>query len=138
MKMLTLAFLLAATTAAAEPAVNLSKQQLGNAGDPAQTTTVGSQAATPVGDGMFHTPQYMEGFPTAATIWPRAVTVDCDKAADGTLNCDGFHWEPKFGRGEYLFVVPHVRVPAAPVVVVQEKIVEKKVLVEVPVKAPRE
>ena len=80
----------------------------------------------------------MAGYPTSATIWPRAVNVDCDKAADGSLNCDGFHWEPKFGRGEYLFVVPHVRKAAEPVVVVQEKIVEKKVLVEVPVKAPHE
>ena len=80
---------------------------------------------------VLHVPQYLPGFPTAATIWPRIVEVNCE-SNKGQLQCEGFHWTPDMGRAEYLFITPKVVEKPAPVIV--EKIVEKKVLVEVPVK----
>ena len=52
-------------------------------------------------DMLFFVPQYMPGFPTAATIWPRVVTVNC-KVVDGNSQCEGYEWSPKMGRGEYV------------------------------------
>lgn len=63
----------------------------------------GTDDADPVADfGVWHVPQYMPGFPTAATIWPRVVDVRCteDNACAGYLNT------PEVGRGEYLFFKP--------------------------------
>ena len=59
----------------------------------------GMEKADPVADfGVWHAPQYMPGFPTAATIWPRVVDVRC---ANNT--CTGYLITPEMGRGEYLF-----------------------------------
>jgi hypothetical protein len=63
----------------------------------------GTENADPVADyGVWHVPQYMPGFPTAATIWPRVVDVRC--AEDNT--CAGYLITPAMGRGEYLFFKP--------------------------------
>lgn len=62
----------------------------------------GYEIANPVGNfGVYHAPQYLPGFPTAATIWPRVIDVKCsgDK-------CEGYNWLPEYGRGEYLFFRP--------------------------------
>ena len=62
----------------------------------------GYENAKPVnGLGVWHVPQYLPGFPTAATVWPRVVSVRCK----GGL-CEGYVITPELGRGEYLFVVP--------------------------------
>ena len=88
-----------------------------------------SDVATPVGDyGVYHVPQYMPGFPTAATIWPRVVEVECQND-----RCAGYQSAPALGRGEYLFFKP-VQVVAAvsapvvepqPVVIIQREITKK-------------
>jgi len=93
-------------------------------------------------EGIFHAPQYMPGYPTAATIFPRVLDVECvsnGKTSNDDLihdrdaiKCNGYHWLPEMGRGEYLFIRPHLVNTPPPVVV--EKIVEKKVYVEVPEK----
>ena len=58
--------------------------------------------AEPVGDlGVWHVPQYMPGYPTAATIWPRVVIIQCE----GDV-CPGYEVTPELGRGEYLFFLP--------------------------------
>jgi hypothetical protein len=76
---------------------------------------VGYEAAAPVlSNNIYFTPQYMPAFPTAATIWPRVVEVPCTES-DGHLQCAGYEWSPKLGRGEYLFFKPVV-VKAPPVV----------------------
>jgi hypothetical protein len=54
---------------------------------------------------IFHSPQYLPGYPTAATLWPRVIDVKCKKV-DGNLNCDGYNWMPEYGRGEYLMIHP--------------------------------
>ena len=81
--------------------VQIERQQLGS-GQPGQT---GLENAVRVEDGMYHVPQYMPGFPTAATIWPRVINVPCRKNGD-VLVCEGYHWLPEFGRAEYLYFVP--------------------------------
>jgi len=120
------ALALAAAAVVASPAfaddIQLGRKQLGS-GTPG---TTGTETASSVGPGSdyYHAPQYMPGYPTAATIWPRAISVDCA----GTT-CDGYRWSPKYGRGEYLFVVPSQRVAAAPVVTEKVVTVEKPVVV---------
>ena len=93
--------------AAGAQTVQIQRQQLGS-GEPGQG---GLENATLVEDGMYHAPQYLPGFPTAATIWPRVISVPCRKNGDA-LVCEGYHWLPEFGRGEYLYFVPVV--PGAP------------------------
>lgn len=62
----------------------------------------GTENAQPVGDlGVWHVPQYMPGYPTSATIWPRVVVLQC-----ATDLCAGYEVTPELGRGEYLFFVP--------------------------------
>ncbi len=90
---------------------------------------------------IYHVPQYMPAYPTAATIWPRIVDVKCTKQGDD-LKCDGYEWLPEYGRGEYLFFRPVIDKPVAPVVVAAPQIVpvivERKVFIEVPVKQKKE
>ncbi|MEG0053562.1 MAG: hypothetical protein RR283_09095 [Comamonas sp.] len=62
----------------------------------------GQEEAAQVGDtGAYHVPQYLPGYPTAATIWPRAVYVRCK-----SQRCDGYLITPEMGPGEYLFFIP--------------------------------
>lgn len=84
------------------------------------------EPATHLGQGIYHAPQYMPGNPTAATIHPRVVEVECDKQATGAYQCNGYNWLPAMGRGEYLYIRPFVKAPApAPQVIVRE--VKKKI-----------
>lgn len=62
----------------------------------------GLEQAQPVGDfGVWHVPQYLPGYPTSATIWPRVITVKCKN-----LQCEGYSITPEMGPGEYLFFMP--------------------------------
>lgn len=62
----------------------------------------GAENADPVGDyGVWHVPQYMPGYPTSQTIWPRVVDVRCTDNL-----CEGYTINPNLGRGEYLFFRP--------------------------------
>lgn len=71
-------------------------------------------------DGMYHAPQYLPGHPTAATIWPRVVDVECSKAEDLSrpngegVVCNGYNWAPSMGRGEYIFIRPRFKDEPAP------------------------
>ena len=128
-KMVLAALLVASTGLAFAQNVNISREELGS-GSP---ELKGLENAQRWDNDIFHAPQYMPGFPTAATLWPRIVDVRCDKTATG-LNCDGYHWTPDLGRGEYLMIHPIIREPA-PVVTNTTTIIEKvPFLVEVPVK----
>jgi hypothetical protein len=91
------------------------RNQLGT-GSPAPMLTVGTENARYVDDGYYHVPQDMPYYPTAAVIWPRVVELQCEKIK-GNLVCEGYHWAPKLGRGEYLFVVPKLKEVPKPVVV---------------------
>jgi hypothetical protein len=97
-----------------------------------QNTSVTADVATQVGDyGVYHVPQYMPGFPTAATIWPRVVEVKCQND-----RCEGYENTPALGRGEYLFFKPVNTVatvslplvaPVAVPVVVPPREIQKKI-----------
>ena len=91
------------------------RNQLGT-GTPAPRLTVGTENARYVDDGYYHVPQDMPYYPTAAVIWPRVVELQCEKIK-GNLVCEGYHWAPKLGRGEYLFVVPKLKEVPAPTIV---------------------
>lgn len=117
-------------TNASVKALPVIRNQLGT-GTPASMDTIGAEGAAYIDDGYYHTPQYMSFFPTAATIWPRVVEVDCEKAPliPAGIICKGYHWAPEMGRGEYLFVMPRLKAPAPvipPTVVYVEVPVMKK------------
>lgn len=83
-------------------------------GTPAVGETNGTEAAEHVADGLYHAPNFLPGFPTAATIWPREVPITCD--LDRTTQrktCSGYRVIPAIGRGEYIFVRP-MEIPAPP------------------------
>lgn len=93
-----------------------------------------------IGEEYFSVPQYLPYYPTAATIWPRVVEIQCDMK-DGVMQCDGYNWSPDMGRAEYLFVTPVVRKPVlvnAPVTNTIIKETEKIIYKEVPVKKGKE
>lgn len=90
----------------------------------------GVENAFKMPEGTYHVPQYLPGTPTAATIYPRVVEVNCNRTVDGSLTCNGYNWTPDMGRAEYLLIKPRVVQPVQPVVV--EKTVT--VLKEVPCK----
>lgn len=105
--------------------VSIENRQLGS-GTPGQVTTEDGMFISKGADGdIYHAPQYMPNYPTAAPIWPRVVEVECTKNTDGTLSCDGYTWQPKYGRGEYIFFHPKIKKPTAccltpPVVIYKE------------------
>ena len=87
--------------------------------------------------GVYHAPQYMPGYPTAATIWPRVVDVPCTKVGDKVI-CNGYNWTPDMGRGEYLMIHPMIAEPTKPIVVTNTvtNTIVKEVLVPAPVIIP--
>jgi hypothetical protein len=92
---------LALAPAFAQPVVEIGRMLLGS-GEPGQP---GVENATMVANDVYHVPQYLPGFPTAATIWPRVIEVPCRSVA-ARLRCDGYNWTPAMGRGEYLYFTP--------------------------------
>ena len=135
-----LAGLVLASTAIADQ-VEVVRNELGSGTPGVQ----GFESAIKVGpdSGYLHAPQYMPMHPTAATIWPRVVEVPCIRNGN-ILKCEGYTWQPKLGRGEYLFIKPVVIEPVQPIIVtntiVREVPVVKEVIVlkEVPIKKKRE
>ncbi|HEY2255869.1 MAG TPA: hypothetical protein VGI11_09550 [Variovorax sp.] len=92
---LSVCLVLACAAHAAAPGLRIERLPFGSG---LQNAT-GIENAEPVGDlGVWHAPQYLPGFPTAATIWPRVVDVPCVKDV-----CAGYSITPAMGRGEYLF-----------------------------------
>lgn len=90
-------------------------------GTPAVGETDSTQAAEHVADGLYHVPNYLPGHPTAATIWPREVTIKCTRER-GTERrfCSGYSVIPMVGRGEYIFVRPEdVPEPQPPVRIIE-------------------
>lgn len=107
---LSLGLMLCVSQAGAEE-ISIQSMPYGS-GTPGQVV---NEPAVPVslGEGIYHAPGYMPGYPTAGVIYPRIVDVKCTKV-DGNLNCDGYNWLPEMGRGEYLLFRPHlVEAPVA-------------------------
>ena len=81
-----------------------------------QPNATGIENADKWADGIYHAPQYMPGYPTAASLWPRIVDVPCTNVGDKVV-CNGYNWTPDMGRGEYLMIHPMIAEPAKPIVV---------------------
>ena len=105
--------------------VKIQRNLLGSGIQNAEMT---ADVATQVGDyGVYHVPQYMPGYPTAATIWPRVVEVKCQNNV-----CEGYENTPALGRGEYLFFKPvnmvaAVSIPVVAPVVIPPREIQKKI-----------
>lgn len=142
-KSIIMVVLAAASAAAFSAEVSVERITLGS-GVPGTTGLENASVVdnAKVENNILHAPQYMPYFPTAATIWPRTVEVECKNngTVQSLLDCEGYEWSPALGRGEYLFVKPVVKEEPAPVVITEEVpvVVEKKVLVEVPIKKKSE
>ncbi|MFL6695252.1 MAG: hypothetical protein ACJ8GO_20070, partial [Ramlibacter sp.] len=91
--------------------VRIGRVLLGS-GEPGGGPGGAYENATQVFNNLFHAPQYMPFFPTAATIWPRVIEVPC-RQSGADLVCDRYYWRPEYGRGEYLFFTPVVQSAAA-------------------------
>lgn len=102
-----------------------------------QPNATGIENAEKWDQGVYHAPQYMPGYPTAATLWPRVVDVPCTKVGDKVI-CNGYSWTPDMGRGEYLMIHPMIAEPAKPTVVTNTvtNTIVKEVLVSAPVIVP--
>jgi hypothetical protein len=107
-----------------------------------QPESKGVENASKWDNNVFHAPQYMPGYPTAATLYPRIIDVPCT-ATGNTLSCKGYNWLPELGRGEYLMIRPTVVVAEKPqvitkIVTVPGPVQIREVLVEVPKKPKKE
>lgn len=141
-KHLIAVFMVVASSAAFAQNVSIERNTLGSG----EQGVKGFENSTLVLDNdIYHAPQYMAAFPTAATIWPRVVDVACIRVgtsveatygkdgqvtgafAQPMLKCEGYEWTPKMGRGEYLFFRPHVQEPAPVQVEVRERVIIKEV-----------
>ncbi len=135
MKKLILAAVMAALTGSVlAQQVNVGRGELGSA-----FNSNGSLATDvwDAKDGIYHAPQYMPGYPTAATLWPRVIDVQC-KQVGAVLNCNGYNWLPEYGRGEYLMIHPVVINDTKPITNTIIKEVPITILKEVPVKKKKE
>ena len=115
--------------------VVVNREELGSG----QPEANGIENAVRWDNDIFHAPQYMPGFPTAATLWPRVINVRCDMTTH-FLWCDGYHWLPEMGRGEYLMIHPVVVAKQPPQIISNTIIKEVPVIIlkEVPVKKKAE
>ncbi|MBC7501248.1 MAG: hypothetical protein H7315_12230 [Herminiimonas sp.] len=87
-------------------------------GTPSSAVTLGTESAELVVDGLYHLPNYLPGFPTAATIWPRELPIECESdPVTGSPTCTGYRVLPAVGRGEYLFIRPVAKVVVRPPIV---------------------
>lgn len=75
---------------------------------------------------IYHSPQYMPNYPTAAPIWARVVDVECEGDS-----CKKIDYLPEMGRAEYLFFRPIQKKQPVQCCVQKEP---RIVFVEVPVK----
>ncbi len=133
-KLILVAVLAALTGSVLAQQVSIGRSELGSAlnGNGQETAQTWDAKS-----GIFHAPQYMPGYPTAATLWPRVVNVPCTQFGS-TLKCEGYNWMPEMGRGEYLMIHPVVNNTPQPITNTVIKEVPVIILKEVPVKKKKE
>lgn len=109
MKAVLLSLMLAGTAMSSN--AQMIQSQENGSGSPGNLSF---ESMVKVDNDIFHAPQYLPGYPTAATLWPRVIDVPCVQVDHG-VTCKGYVWNPSMGRGEYLFVRPHIEVVPEPV-----------------------
>lgn len=78
-------------------------------GVPVAAGVPSSSYADHIAAGDYHVPNYLPGYPTAATLWPRVWHLPCKRdPADGDLLCAGYGVSPL--RGEYIYNRPVLEV----------------------------
>ncbi len=83
--------------------------------------------------GIHHVPGMLPGQPTAATIWPRIIRVEC-VMEDGKMKCDYPARTPSVGRGEYVMYEPVFKKEPVQQVIIQQvpaEVIVKEVVKEV-------
>lgn len=83
--------------------------------------------------GIHHVPGMLPGHPTAATLWPRIIRVEC-VMEDGKMKCDYPARTPSVGRGEYVMYEPVLRKEPVQQVIIQQtpaEVIVKEVVKEV-------
>lgn len=100
----------AAMGAGAVSNVKIGRVLLGS-GEPGDGSGPAYENATQVYNNLYHAPQYLPFYPTAATIWPRVIEVPC-RQVGADLLCERYHWRPEYGRAEYLFFTPVLQTAA--------------------------
>ncbi|CAN5537459.1 hypothetical protein BH10PSE16_BH10PSE16_29910 [soil metagenome] len=101
MKKLTLLLMLCFYSGWGLAQVDIDRTPLGS-GTPGND---GVENATRWDQDIYHAPQYMPGYPTAATLFPRVVPISCIQNETG-IHCKGYHWLAEMGRAEYLMIRP--------------------------------
>lgn len=97
MRKLLILLALAFTSLMASAQLNVQNALLGSGNDEVLTTK-----SFEVYNDIFHVPQYMPGFPTAATIWPRIVKTKCNWTGN-SMYCDAIRHSEYGYRTEYLY-----------------------------------
>lgn len=82
---------------------------------------------------IYHAPQFLPFYPTAATIWPRVVEVPCKTVDDGVFVCQGYQWYPGLGRAEYLFFKPTTKMYEPEPQVIIKEVQTPPIIIEVEV-----
>lgn len=126
MKKLLIIYLIGFAGSVLAQEVTITREALGSG----QVNSTGVENATKWDNDIYHAPQYMPGYPTAATIFPRVVDVQCSKSTTG-LKCKGYNWTPELGRGEYLMIHPVVVSDPVPpqVIVVSQTVIKELPLI---------
>lgn len=126
MKKLLIIYLIGFAGSVLAQEVTITREALGSG----QVNSTGVENATKWDNDIYHAPQYMPGYPTAATIFPRVVDVQCSKSTTG-LKCKGYNWAPELGRGEYLMIHPVVVSDPVPpqVIVVSQTVIKELPLI---------
>lgn len=120
----------ACTLSSADSAIN---QRVLGSGSPSNTG--GVENAFQVLPGVYHSPQYLPHWPTAATLWPRVIDIECEDLK----NCPAYNYAVAHGRAEYLFYRPvPVKAPVPLVNVTCEAPAPRIVLQEVACKGKGE
>ena len=97
MRKLLVSLALVAVSTVASAQHNVQNALLGTGNDDALTTK-----SFEVYNDIYHVPQYMPGFPTAATIWPRVVKTKCTWTGR-SMYCDAIRHADYGYRTEYLY-----------------------------------
>lgn len=63
---------------------------------------IGNSSAFKVYGDLYHVPQFMPGYPTSATIWPRVIKTKC-RFENRTVYCDPVRLSQYGDRSEYFF-----------------------------------
>jgi hypothetical protein len=128
-KLILLAALIGIAGSVLAQEVTIERQPLGS-GQPEHS---GYENAQKWDNNIYHAPQYMLGYPTAAVLYPRVLDVQCVQTSTG-LKCKGYVGSPDIGRGEYLMIRPIVTPepkPVDPITVINTVTIIKEVSVKV-------